>query len=70
MALLADDGGLLELVVVWTRVGLVSIAGPASSTFAGVVGRVVVVITAVALVAPITFIDEACNGGASLIMGV
>ena len=70
MALLADDGGLLELIVVRTWGWLVSITGPASSAFAGVVGRIVVVITAITFRAPIALVDETFYGGASFIMGV
>ena len=68
IALVADDGGLLVHVVVWTRIRLVPVAGPASSAFAGVVGRVVLIIATVAFVAPITLIDETSNGGAALIV--
>ena len=70
IALLADGGGLLEFVVVWAWIWLVSIAGPASSPLTGVVGRIIGVVTTVTLRAPIAFVDEACNGGASFIMGV
>ena len=68
IALVANGGGLLELIVVRAWSGLVSIAGPASSAFAGMVGCIVCVVTTVALVAPIALIDEACNGSTPLVM--
>ena len=53
IALLADDGRLLEHVVVRAWCGLVPVAGPASSAFAGMVSRVVLVETAITFMAPI-----------------
>ena len=66
MAPVADDGGLLVHVVVWTRIGLVSIAGPASSAFAGVVGCIILIIATVTFMAPITAVDEPGDGGTPL----
>ena len=63
IALLADGGGLLELVVVWTRVGLISIAGPASSTFAGVVRCIIGVVTTVTFRAP-----ESCGDAIAVVL--
>ena len=68
MALVADDGSLAELIVVRAWCGLVPVAGPASSAFARMVGRIVRVVAAVALGAPITSVGEASEGGAPLIM--
>ena len=68
MALVADGGGLLEHVVVWTRIGLVPVARAAGSALAGVVCSIILIIATVALVAPITLIDEASDGGTPLVM--
>ena len=68
VTLVADDGRLLEHVVVWAWIGLVSVAGPASSAFARVVGCILVLETTVALVAPIAFVDEPGDGGTPLVM--
>ena len=70
IALVADGGGLRHSIVVWTWCWLIPIARATSCPFARVVGRIVMVIAAVALVAPITLIDEASEGGATLKMGV
>ena len=68
VTLLADDGRLLEHVVIRTRIRLVSVAGPASSAFARVVGCIIMVIATVALVAPIALVNEPSDGGTPLVM--
>ena len=70
MALVADDGGLLVHVVVRTWVGLVSVARPASSTFAGVVSGIIMVIATVTFMAPIALVDEPSDFGTAFIMCV
>ena len=68
MALVAEDGGLLVHVVIRTGCGLVSVAGPASGPLAWMVSSIIIVIAAIALVAPIALIDEPGNGGTPLVM--
>ena len=68
IALVADDGGFAVHVVVRTGCWLVSVAGPASGPLTGVVGSIIMVITTVALVAPIALVNEPCDGGAPLVM--
>ena len=70
VALIADGGGLLLFIIIGARIGLVSVTGPTRGAFAWMVSRVVVVIATVALVAPITLVDEASDGSAPLVMGV
>ena len=70
IALVADGGGLLLFIIIGAWIGLIAVAGPAGSPLAGMISGVVVVITAVALVAPIAFVYEAGDFGASFIMGV
>ena len=70
VALMADGGRFLLVIVVRARIGLIAITRSAGSPLAWVLSRIVVLEAAVALVTPITPIDEACNGGASFIMGV
>ena len=66
VTLIADDGGLLEHVVVRAWSGLIPVAGSASSAFARVVSSVVVVETAITFMAPIAAVDEPGDGGAPL----
>ena len=47
---------------------LITVASPAGSPLAGVVGRIVGVIAAVAVMAPITLVNEASDGSAPLVM--
>ena len=68
ITLLADGVRFLEFIIVRTWSGMVSIAGPASSPLAGMVSRVVVVVTAITFRAPIAFVDETFYGGAPLVM--
>ena len=64
VTLLADDGRLLVHVVVWTWCWLVSVAGPASSAFARVVGCIIRIVATVTFMAPIALVDEPGDGGA------
>ena len=66
MALLADDSGLLEHVVIWTGCWLIPIAGPASGPLARVVRCIIMVIATVTFMAPIAFVNEAGDFGAPL----
>ena len=68
IALLAEDGRLLEHVVVRTRVGLVPVAGPASGPLARMVGGIIGVVATITFVTPIAAVDEPGDGGASFIM--
>ena len=68
VALVADGVRFLEFIIVRTWSGLVSIAGPASSPLAGMVSRIVLVITAITFRAPIAFVDETFYGGTPLVM--
>ena len=70
VTLIADDGRLLVHVVVRARSGLVPVTGPASSAFARVVRCIILIVTAVALVAPIALVNKPADGGTSFIMCV
>ena len=66
VTMLAEDGGLLEHVVVRTGCWLIPVARAASGAFAGVIGGIVRIITTVTFVAPIALIDEPSDFGAPL----
>ena len=68
MTLVAEDGGLLEHVVIRAWCWLIPIAGPASGPLAGMIGRIIRVVATVTLMAPIATIDEPGNGGTPLVM--
>ena len=68
VALVADGVWCLEFIVVGARVWLITITGPAGSPFTWMIGCIVMFETAIALVAPITFVHEASDGGTPLVM--
>ena len=68
MALVADDGGFAELIVVRAGCGLVPVTRTTSSPLARMVCGIVVVIATVALVTPIALVDEPSDGGTPLVM--
>ena len=68
IALLADDGGFVVHVVVRAWCGLVTVTRTTGGPFARVVGSIVVVITTVALMAPIAFVNKPGDFGAAFIM--